>query len=129
MNLKLDKFGSLGAIAAAAACPICFPKLALIGAIFGLGALIQYEFYFLVAAQLLVLVSLVGVILAFRNHRNLKILIFGIACVALFFISLYVIVNEYLSYLALSGLVASFIWQIVEAKRCSTFPEANSIKS
>ena len=129
MNLKLDKFGSLGAIVAAAACPICFPKLALIGALIGLGALVQYEFYFLVAAQLLVLISLVGVILAFRIHGNLKILIFAIACVMLFFISLYLIVNEYLSYLALAGLVASFIWQLVEAKRCSTLPEAKSIES
>jgi mercuric ion transport protein len=129
MNLKLDKFGSLGAIVAAAACPICFPKLALIGALIGLGALVQYEYYFLVAAQLLVLISLVGVILAFQSHGNLKILIFAIACVMLFFISLYLIVNEYLSYLALAGLVASFIWQLVEAKRCSTLPEAKSIES
>ena len=129
MNLKLDKFGPFGAIVAAAACPICFPKLALIGALIGLGALVEYEFYFLVAAQLLVLISLVGVILAFRNHGNLKILLFGIANVVLFFISLYLIVNEYLSYLALAGLVASFIWQLVEAERCSALPEAKSIKA
>ena len=119
MNLNLDKFGPLGSIVAAAACPICFPKLALIGALLGLGALVEYEFYFLLAAQILVLISLVGVILAFSNHRNLKILIAGIACVLLFFVSLYLIVNEYLSYLALAGLVASFIWQLVAAKQCS----------
>ncbi len=129
MKLKFDKFGSVGAIVAAAACPICFPKLALIGAWIGLGALVQYEFYFLVAAQLLVLISLVGAILAFRNHGNLKILIFAIACVMLFFISLYLIVNEYLSYLALAGLVASFIWQLVAEKRCPVLPEAKRVES
>jgi hypothetical protein len=35
----VEKFGSIGAIIAAAACPICFPKLALIGSAVGLGVL------------------------------------------------------------------------------------------
>src|SRR5216117_287385 len=43
MKIHLEKIGSLGAVIAAAACPICFPKLALLGALFGLGALGAYE--------------------------------------------------------------------------------------
>jgi len=46
MQFKLENFGSFGAIVAAAACPICFPKLALLGAFFGLGALSKYEAFF-----------------------------------------------------------------------------------
>ena len=116
MNLKLDKFGAFGTIVAAAACPICFPKLALIGALVGLGALAEYEYYFYITFQVLALVTFTGVLLTYRIQRNLKILILAFASVTLFFVSLYLIANEYLSYLALAGLVASVIWQLVEAK-------------
>ena len=124
MNLKLDKFGAFGTIVAAAACPICFPKLALIGALVGLGALAEYEYYFYIAFQVFALVTFTGVLLTYRIQRNLKILILAFASVTLFFVSLYLIANEYLSYLALAGLVASVIWQLVEAKKCSNLPLA-----
>lgn len=39
MKAWLEKASSIGAVVAAAACPVCFPKLALLGAVFGLGAL------------------------------------------------------------------------------------------
>jgi mercuric ion transport protein len=128
MNFKLDKFGALGTIIAAAACPICFPKLALIGALIGLGALAKYEYYFFIAFQVFALVTFIGILLAYRKQRNLNILILAFASVALFFISLYLIVNEYLSYFALAGLVASVIWQLVEAKKCSELPQRNGIE-
>jgi mercuric ion transport protein len=127
MNLKLDKFGAFGTIVAAAACPICFPKLALIGALVGLGALAEYEYYFYIAFQVLALVTFTGVLLTYRIQRNLKILILAFASVTLFFVSLYLIANEYLSYFALAGLVASVIWQLVEAKKCSELPQIKGI--
>ena len=43
MKTYLEKIGSFGGAIAAAACPVCFPKLALLGAIFGLGALSACE--------------------------------------------------------------------------------------
>ena len=119
MNLKLEKIGAFGTLVAAAACPICFPKLALIGALIGLGTLVEYEYYFYIAFQVLALVTFTGVFLSYRKQRDQKILILAFASVALFFTSLYLIVNEYLSYLALAGLVASVIWQLVEVKKCS----------
>ena len=124
MNIKLDKIGAFGTIIAAAACPICVPKLALIGALVGLGALAEYEYYFYIAFQVFALVTFTGVLLTYRIQRNLKILILAFASVTLFFVSLYLIANEYLSYLALAGLVASVIWQLVEAKKCSNLPLA-----
>ena len=126
MNLKLEKFGAFGTLIAAAACPICFPKLALIGALIGLGALAEYEYYFYIAFQVLALATFTGVLLAYRKQRSLNVLILAFASVALFFVSLYLIVNEYLSYLALAGLVASVISQLVGAKRCSNLPLAKS---
>jgi len=128
MNLKLGKFGALGTLIAAAACPICFPKLALIGTLIGLGALAKYEYYFFIAFQIFALVTFTGILLAYRKQGNLNILVLAFASVALFFISLYLIVNEYLSYLALAGLVASVIWQLVEARKCSELPQINGDK-
>ncbi len=128
MNLKLDRFGALGTLIAAAACPICFPKLALIGALIGLGALAKYEYYFYIAFHVFALVTFTGILLAYRKQRNLNILILAFASIALFFISLYLIVNEYLSYLALAGLVASVIWQLLEAKKCSELPQIKNIE-
>ncbi len=128
MNLKLDRFGALGTLIAAAACPICFPKLALIGALIGLGALAKYEYYFYIAFHVFALVTFTGILLAYQKQRNLNILILAFASIALFFISLYLIVNEYLSYLALAGLVASVIWQLLEAKKCSELPQIKNIE-
>ena len=118
MSLNLQKYGSLGAIIAAAACPICFPKLALIGALIGLGALAQYEFYFFIAAQFLVLVVLAGILWAYRDLRNIGIPLLALVSVGLFFVSLYLIVSEYLSYIALVGLISTVIWQIADSKKC-----------
>ena len=128
MNLGLNKFGAFGTLIAAAACPICFPKLALIGALIGLGALAKYEYYFFVAFQVFALVTFTGILLTYRKQRHLNILILAFASVALFFISLYLIVNEYLSYFALAGLVASVIWQLVEAKKCSQLLQIKGIE-
>jgi len=117
MKPGVEKYGTFGVIIAAAACPICFPKLALLGALIGFGALAQYELYFLIAAQILVLVSFFGNYLAYRKNRNLGILILSFASVMLFFFSLYVLVSEYVSYLAISGMVIAVIWQIIETKQ------------
>ena len=128
MNLKLDKFGALGTLIAAAACPICFPKLALIGTLIGLGALAKYEYYFFIAFQIFALATFTGILLTYRKQGNLNILILAFASVALFFVSLYLIVSEYLSYFALVGLVASVIWQLVGAKKCSELPQIKGIE-
>src|ERR1051326_9219707 len=70
MRQHLDKLGSIGSVVAAAACPICFPKLALLGGLLGLGAFSAYEAQLFMAAQLLVVVSVTGQALAYRRHRN-----------------------------------------------------------
>ena len=118
MKLDLQKLGSPGAIIAAAACPICFPKLALIGALVGLGALAQYEVYFFIATQVLVLAALGGVLWTHRAVSDRRISVLAIGSVVLFFASLYLVVNEYLSYLAFGGLLAAIIWQSIESRRC-----------
>jgi mercuric ion transport protein len=107
MKAYLEKVGSIGAVVAAAACPICFPKLALIGAVFGLGALSAFEYQFLIATQALVVLALAGHALSFFRHRNHWVLAAAIVSGAAVFIGLYLAGSELLVYPGLAGLVAA----------------------
>ena len=120
MQNKLEKLGSFGTIIAAAACPVCFPKLALLGGLFGLGALAKYETAFFIGAQILVAFALIGHIISYKKHRNRKLLSTTIVSVAIFFLSMYVVRSEILSYSALIALIATTIWVTFESRRCST---------
>src|SRR5919198_5278867 len=84
-----EKLGSAGAVIAAAACPVCFPKLALIGALFGLGAFGAYESQFFIAAQALVVVAVLGHALSYLRHRNAWLLAAAVASGAAVFAGLY----------------------------------------
>ena len=125
MKNLLEKSGSVGALIAAAACPVCFPKLAILGALFGFGALAPFETAFFYGSQIFMLLALIGHTLSYQNHRNWKLLSLTVISVILFFVSLYVAVSETLSYLALAGVVSSTIWLIVENRRCLTCTNAD----
>ena len=120
MKDSAGKFGSLGAVLAAIFCPICFPKLALLGVFFGLGALAKYEIVFFYAAQAFVLLMLVAKIISYKRYKNKALLLLVVVSVVLFFISLYIFVSEILSYVALTGLVVASIWSVFESRRCSS---------
>jgi hypothetical protein len=110
----------LGAVLAAIFCPICFPKLALLGVFFGLGALAKYEIVFFYASQAFVLMMLIATIMSYQRYKNKALLLVVIVSVLLFFISLYVFVSEILSYVALTGLVMASVWTVFESRRCSS---------
>lgn len=120
MQNKLEKFGSFGAIIAAMACPICFPKLALVGALIGMGALTPYETAFFFGAQILVVLAVIGHVISYKKHQNWKLLSLVVISAILLFVSLYAFVSEFLSYLAFSGVVIATIWLIIENRRCSS---------
>jgi len=107
MKTHLEKIGGIGATIAAAACPICFPKLALLGAVFGLGALSAYESQFFIAAQVLVVLAVVGHVLAYRRHRRRWLLGLGALCGAAVFGGLYLLSSEAVIYAGLAGLAAT----------------------
>ena len=67
----IEKIGSIGAFVAAAACPACFPLLAIVGATLGLGVLSPFEGWVFVLFKSLVLVALAGNVLSFLHHRTL----------------------------------------------------------
>ena len=70
MKPLVEKSGTIGAIVSAAACPVCFPKLALVGAMLGLGVLAPFEGYVANILQALVIAALLGQIIAYRRYRN-----------------------------------------------------------
>jgi hypothetical protein len=107
VKVPLDKFGSIGALVAAAACPVCFPKLALIGAVFGLGAFSAYETQLVIAAQALVVLAVAGHVLAYRGHRRRWLLGLAIGSAIAVFAGLYAF--EWVAYSGFAGLIAASI--------------------
>lgn len=104
MKPYLDKFGSIGAVITAAACPICFPKLALLGAFFGLGGLAAYESQLVVAAQALVVLTVAGHVVARRSKWLLGFALLGAIA---FFAGLYLVGSEFVAYGGLAALIAA----------------------
>ena len=115
----LEKSGTSGAVIAALACPICFPKLALIGAALGLGVFAPYERYIALGVQALFLLAFAGQVVAYRMHRNRWLLGFAAATTVTLFVGYYVIPSSILLQVSLAALVLSSIWHILEVRRCS----------
>jgi mercuric ion transport protein len=117
---SFEKFGTVGAVVAAAACPICFPKLALVGAAVGFGVFAPYEGYVAVGIQVLFVLAFVGQVLAFPRHRNRLLLALSAVATALLFAGYYLFPSSTLLQVSLAGLVAASVWLVVESRRCIT---------
>ena len=107
MKAALEKLGSVGAVVAAAACPVCFPKLALLGALLGLGAFGAYESQLFIAAQALVVIAVLGHAGSYLRHRNGWLLGVALASGAAVFAGLYWTGSEALIYAGFAGLLAA----------------------
>jgi mercuric ion transport protein len=116
---SLEKVGTTGAVIAALACPICFPKLALIGAALGLGIFAPYEGYIALGVQVLFVLALIGQLLGYRTHRNKWLVALAIATTATMFAAYYIVPSSILLEISLASLVGTSIWQAVEMKRCA----------
>lgn len=114
-----EKFGTTGAVIAALACPICFPKLALVGTALGLGIFAPYEKYLALGVQGLFVLAFVGQVLSYRTHRNKWILAFSGFVTALLFVGYYVVPSSILLQVSLAGLVIASICQVLAIKRCA----------
>jgi mercuric ion transport protein len=118
MKTLVEKFGSLGAVVAALACPICFPKLALIGAALGLGAFSPFERYTAFIVRGLFVLAFIGQALAYPKHRNKWLLGLSAVTTLTLFAGYYVIRSSTLLQMALGGLLAASVWHVVEMRRC-----------
>ena len=121
--LVLDKLGAVGAFLAAAAAPCCFPLLAAVGAALGLGALQSMRGYMDYLIQAMVLLSLVGNVLAHRQHHQRGPLVVGIVAAAVIFFAYYGYYHVALVYAGLLGLTVAAISNVFASRRYATrFP-------
>ena len=119
-KISMMKTGTTGALLAAILCPICFPKLALVGALLGLGVLAPYEGWFAAAAQVFLVIALAGHVVAYRRHQNRWTVALAGVGVALVLGSLWLFYVEPLVYLGLAVVVAATIWSALVLRRCGS---------
>src|SRR5207247_1102039 len=86
----IEKLASIGAVIAAAACPACFPVLAVVGSVLGLGVLHRFEGSVFLVFQILVLLALAGNVASFLRHHRILPLIVGVVSPLIIFFALYV---------------------------------------
>jgi hypothetical protein len=100
------------------ACPVCFPKIAIIGSLLGLNYLADYEVYFFYAFHAFIVFIFYKQCRYFLVSKNKYIMSLSTVSTLLFFVSLYIVVNEWLSYIALAGIVAATIWSSQDKASC-----------
>lgn len=114
---SLDRIGSVGTILAAIAAPCCFPLFAAMGTVAGLGIFGQYESVILYIFQAFAVLTLAGLALSFRQHRNIKPLLVGLlSCVAIA-CHFYVSFSLPVLYAGFFGLIAATIWNYWSSRR------------
>jgi mercuric ion transport protein len=116
---SVEKLGTFGAVLTAAACPICFPKLALVGAALGLGALAPFEGYVVLGVQFLFVLAFVGQWVAFRRHHNRWLFALSGVVTLLVFVGYYIFPSAVLLQIALLGLAGASAWLVVALRRCA----------
>ena len=114
--ISLDRVGSIGALLAAIAAPCCFPLFAVVGTAAGLGALGQYEGVILDVFQGFALLTLAGLALSFRRHRDPAPLVVGtLGCLNLAY-HFYWESSLAALYGGLVGLIVASFWNYVSTR-------------
>lgn len=113
----LDRIGSVGALAATVAAPCCFPLFAAASAALGIGTLGRYETLLLYLFQAFAVVSLLGLALAFREHRRAGPLAIGLASIGALAYTFYVLFRPVTLYSGLFGLLAATVWNYFCSRR------------
>ncbi|WP_027492020.1 organomercurial transporter MerC [Rhodanobacter sp. OR444] len=74
-----DKAGVIGVIVAAMGCAACFPAIASLGAVIGLGFLSRYEGLFItILMPVFALVALFAYLISWRGHRQWRRMLPGV---------------------------------------------------
>lgn len=115
--ISLDRIGSVGALIAAIAAPCCFPLFAAVGTAAGLGVLGRYEGVILYLFQGFALLSLVGLALSARRHRDFAPLIVGALSCANLAYHFYWEFSLPALYVGLFGLLAATLWNFLSTRR------------
>ena len=131
-----DKTGVLGSILGAMSCGACFPALASLGSVLGLGFLSQYEGLFITTLiPLFAAMALVANALGWFRHRNWLRSVLGMIGPVIVLASTQLFMgqpwNEDLLYVGMALMVAVSLWDIFgrrnrscDAPACELAPKA-----
>lgn len=124
----LDKFGAIGSLfaALAAATPCCLPLLATAGASVGFSFFMPYQTLSEWVFQGFTVLALIGVVVAFRQHKQTLPLIVMLGAVAAIFAFYYVFRQPNLVYGGLAGLLAASLLNHRAAKQCKSCEPAQA---
>jgi mercuric ion transport protein len=117
MKENLDKLPAFGAVIAAAGCPVCFPALAAVGSVFGIGALAAYESQLIILTQIFVILSMVFAVVSYRRTQYKPSLIIALVSGVLIFGTWYLFWNPVIVYLGLAGISGVAVWNIILENR------------
>jgi hypothetical protein len=115
--VSLDRIGSVGALLAAIAAPCCFPIFAALGTALGFGALGEHEGVILYILQGFAVLTLAGLALSYRRHRDPAPLIVGALGCANLAYHFYLESSLPALYGGLLGLIAAALWNYVSIRR------------
>lgn len=120
---NLDKIGTLGLFLVALLSPCCFPLFGFLLAAFGLGSAELFSHYTPYIFQGLVIVSLLGNYISYRQHRNFYPLLLAAIGGGLIFYAYMVHFNQSIVYAGMVGLLVSaglnYYWSRKYAVTCS----------
>lgn len=113
-----DKTGSLGVVVSAMGCAFCFPALGSLGAALGLGFLHRYEGIFINRLlPVFAALALAANLYAFRHHRRVSRMLWGIAGPAMVLATLYPLWkynwSTWLFYAGLVLMLAVSVWDLI----------------
>lgn len=126
-----DKAGVIGVIVAALGCASCFPAIASLGAVIGLGFLSRYEGLFITMLMpLFALVALFAYLIGWRTHRQWRRTLPGVSGAVLVLAAAVLMrflgwPTAWLLYPGLVLMLAASLWDLFSppARVCATAPD------
>lgn len=110
MKLQLDRIGTIGLVLTAIVSPCCFPLFGLVLTALGFGSFELFGGWTMWVFQGLVLVSLIGTVLSYRQHKNILPLAVGLVSAGLIFYAYHLDNSDNwqtIIYVGMFGLLAS----------------------
>ena len=127
MNItnQIDKFGTAGLILTAILSPCCFPLFAFVASALGLGSFELFGGWTMWVFQAMVIISIGGLYISYRNHRCTYPLLTAIPSGLLVFYGYYFNDTDYWSYFLYAGMFGLLIATIWNHKRIKMHGSCN----
>ncbi|HSD06164.1 MAG TPA: MerC domain-containing protein [Flavobacterium sp.] len=111
MKIKnnIDKLGTLGLFFTALFSPCCFPLFAFVASAFGLGSFELFGGWTMWIFQIMILISIAGLIISFRKHHKFYPLLFAIPSGIVILYGYYFSYDFYHIYVGMFGLLIATV--------------------